>query len=40
MLLDKWGTRAIKNGSLPLMSNSLYTKTLSSVLMSRSKIEA
>ena len=40
MLLDKWGTRAIKNGNLPLMSNSLYTKTLSSVLMARSKNEA
>ena len=40
MLLDKWGTRAIKNENLPLISNSLYTKTLSSVLRTRSKNEA
>ena len=39
ILLDKWDIRTIKNEKLSRLSKSLYTKTLSSVFMSRSKIE-
>ena len=37
ILLHKQGIRTIKNGNLSLLSKSLYAKTLSSILTSRSK---